>query len=318
MSDSHPSRAPRNRTLILTPEEREHYRARLSSTVDLDAIGNRVLCADFFEIMDRIPDASADLIFADPPYNLDRTFNGRPFAAMSSADYAAWLDTWLPALRRIARPTASLYLCCDWRSSAAVHQVAEKYFTVRNRITWERDKGRGAARNWKNCAEDIFFCTVSDDYHFDLDAVKLKRRVLAPYTDLAGRPKDWQRQGDQRFRTTHPSNLWTDLTVPFWSMPENTDHPTQKPEKLLAKCILASSRPGDLVFDPFAGSGTTAVVAKKLGRRYLAVEIDETYCCLALKRLDRAETDPDIQGYVEGCFWERNTLAQQMKDRKDK
>jgi site-specific DNA-methyltransferase (adenine-specific) len=90
-------------------------------------------------------------------------------------------------------------------------------------------------------------------------------------------------------------------------MPENTDHPTQKPEKLLAKIILASSREGDFVFDPFNGSGTTTVVAKKLGRRYLGVEIDETYCCLAVKRLDSASGCRDIQGYIDGVFWERNT-----------
>jgi site-specific DNA-methyltransferase (adenine-specific) len=89
-------------------------------------------------------------------------------------------------------------------------------------------------------------------------------------------------------------------------MPENTDHPTQKPEKLLAKIVLASSKPGELVFDPFNGSGTTTVVAKKLGRHYLGVEIDETYCCLALKRLELANADSTIQGYVDGVFWERN------------
>jgi site-specific DNA-methyltransferase (adenine-specific) len=96
-------------------------------------------------------------------------------------------------------------------------------------------------------------------------------------------------------------------------MPENTDHPTQKPEKLLAKVILASSNPSDLVFDPFLGSGTTSVVAKKLGRNYVGVEIDETYCCLAEKRLEVAESDKCIQGYSGGVFWERNTLADQPK-----
>src|SRR5262249_52265014 len=103
------------------------------------------------------------------------------------------------------------------------------------------------------------------------------------------------------------SNIWTDLTVPYWSMPENTDHPTQKPEKLLAKIILASSREGDLVFDPFNGSGTTTVVGKKLERHYLGGEIDENYFCLAQKRLELASQDRSIQGYVDGVFWERNS-----------
>lgn len=84
-----------------------------------------------------------------------------------------------------------------------------------------------------------------------MEDVKLKRRVIAPYRREDGSPKDWDKQEQGNYRLTHPSNLWTDLTVPFWSMPENTDHPTQKPEKLLAKIILASSNPGELVLDPF-------------------------------------------------------------------
>jgi site-specific DNA-methyltransferase (adenine-specific) len=99
-------------------------------------------------------------------------------------------------------------------------------------------------------------------------------------------------------------------------MPENTDHPTQKPEKLLAKIILASSKSGDLVFDPFNGSGTTTVVAKKLGRQYLGVEGEEIFCCYAQKRLDLADRDRTIQGYADGVFWERNTFSRLGRNRK--
>lgn len=159
----------------------------------------------------------------------------------------------------------------------------------------------------------LWFCTVSDDYVFNVEAVKLKRKVIAPYTGSDGTPKDWKETEQGRFRLTYPSNIWTDITVPFWSMSENTEHPTQKPEKLLAKIILASSNEGDIVFDPFLGSGTTSVTAKKLKRRYLGIEIDEFYGCLAEKRLDMANNDKRIQGYAGGHFWERNTLAEQKK-----
>jgi site-specific DNA-methyltransferase (adenine-specific) len=222
-------------------------------------------------------------------------------------EYAEWLKSWLPELLRILKPTASVYICGDWRSSAAIYSIAEKYLIIRNRITWEREKGRGAKANWKNCSEDIWFCTVSDEYTFNVEAVKLRHKVIAPYTDSDGKPKDWKHTEDGGYRLTHPSNLWTDLTVPFWSMSENTDHPTQKPEKLLAKIILANSSPGDMVFDPFLGSGTTSVVAKKLNRKYVGVEIDEIYCCLAEKRLEMAEKNKRIQGYADGVFWERNS-----------
>jgi len=148
-----------------------------------------------------------------------------------------------------------------------------------------------------------------------VDAVKLKRRVIAPYTDANGRPKDWEDTDGGRYRVTHPSNLWTDLTVPFWSMPENTNHPTQKPEKLLAKVILASSEAGDVVLDPFLGSGTTSVVAKKLGRHYVGIEVDLEYCCLAEKRVSAANINSSIQGYTGRVFWERNSLPDQPEGR---
>jgi site-specific DNA-methyltransferase (adenine-specific) len=311
-------RAPRNRTIILSETERAYYRQRLTQLTgptELEGLLNKTICQDVFTVLDWLPANSVDLLFADPPYNLAKSFNQRSFTQVSLAEYEAWLETWLSKLPRILKPTATVYICGDWRSSAAIHRVVERYFIVHNRITWEREKGRGSKKNWKNSAEDIWFCTMSNEYVFNLEAVKLKRQVIAPYTDQTGRPKDWKTTADGRFRLTHPSNLWTDLTVPFWSMPENTDHPTQKPEKLLAKIILASSNEGDVVLDPFAGSGTTAVVAKKLRRAYISVEIDETYCCLTEKRLDLAAGDDQIQGYADGVFWERNTLAEQKKQK---
>lgn len=301
--------APRNRTLTLSDDERQQYAARLkhlSGPAELEAILDSTICQDVFEILDWLPAQSVDLLFADPPYNLTKRFNAQVFKRRSLDAYESWLDSWLSRMIRLLKPTASVYICGDWRSSAAVHRLAEQYFTVRNRITWEREKGRGARSNWKNASEDIWFCTVSDDYTFNVDRVKIRRRVIAPYTDASGQPKDWQQTQGGRFRLTHPSNVWNDLTVPFWSMPENTDHPTQKPEKLLAKIILASTDEGAVVFDPFLGSGTTSVVARKLDRHYIGVEVDETYGCLAEKRLALAAEVATIQGYENGVFQDRN------------
>jgi site-specific DNA-methyltransferase (adenine-specific) len=271
---------------------------------------DRTICHDLTQVLDWLPTGWVDLLFLDPPYNLSKSFSDIvAFSRKPMAEYESWLESWLPGLVRTLKPTASVYICSDWRSSTAVQRVAEKLFVVRNRITWEREKGRGSNSNWKNCSEDIWFCTVSDEYVFNADAVKLRRRVIAPYTHSGGEPKDWQETQEGRYRMTCASNMWTDLTVPFWSMAENTDHPTQKPEKLVAKIILASSREGDIVLDPFLGSGTTSVVAKKLKRHYVGIEMDERYCCLAEHRLALAEFDKRIQGYSGGTFWERNTPA---------
>lgn len=304
-------RAPRNQTLSLSSAERSYYQEKLIKLTpesSLDQIINRTINQDLFEALDKLPLAFVDLLFIDPPYNLTKKFNGAVFEGRSIAEYTEWLESFLPLLLRVLKPTASVYICGDWRSAAAIQTVCEKYLIIRNRITWEREKGRGAKRNWKNCSEDIWFCTQSHDYYFDVGAVKIKRRVIAPYKDSQGRPKDWQEGEDGKHRLTHPSNIWTDLTIPFWSMPENTDHPTQKPEKMLAKIVLASSRPGDLILDPFLGVGTTSVVAKKLQRNYVGIEMDTYFSCLAEKRLELAETDRTIQGYSEGIFWERNSL----------
>ena len=130
--------------------------------------------------------------------------------------------------------------------------------------------------------------------------------MLAPYKEN-GKPKDWEQTENGNFRLTCPSNFWDDIAVPYWSMPENTAHPTQKPEKLIAKLVLASSNKGDLVLDPFAGSGTTGVVAKKLGRNYINLEQNPLYCAWGEKRLKDAETDKSIQGYENGVFYERNS-----------
>lgn len=307
-------RASRNKTITLGDQELNALKGRcitIDDAVSVESILNKTIHGDTLKILEFLPEKFVDLVFVDPPYNLSKTFNSNTFKEMEYQEYVDWLDTWIGKLVPLLKPTASLYMCGDWKSSPAIFTVLNKYFLIQNRITWEREKGRGAKSNWKNCSEDIWFCTVSKKYHFDVDAVKSKRKVIAPYKDMNGDPKDWQHEENGKYRLTHPSNLWTDMSVPFWSMPENTDHPTQKPEKLIAKAILASSKPGDVVFDPFLGSGTTSVVAKKLNRTYVGVELDEFYCCLAEKRIEMAGYDNAIQGYADGVFWERNTANEQ-------
>ena len=314
-------RAPRNKTITLSSGDILDFKNKLikiNKQVSTEEIENKTIHQDIFEVLDYLPNSFVDLIFVDPPYNLSKNFNTTSFKEMKSEDYEQWLNLWIPKLVRLLKPHASVYICGDWKSSAAIYNIAKKYFKIQNRITFEREKGRGAKSNWKNCSEDIWFCTLSDNYYFDVDAVKMKRKVIAPYKDHNGDAKDWEESSDGKYRITFPSNVWTDITIPFWSMPENTDHPTQKPEKLVAKAILASSKPNDIVFDPFLGSGTTSVVAKKLGRKYVGIDIDETYCCLAEKRLKDADNDKIIQGYSGGVFWERNTLNEQNNDKNGK
>ena len=308
------ARAPRNKTLYLTAEDATAYQLRLTTSEELRYVNatyiNKTINADLMTTLPLLPNEFADLIIIDPPYNLTKDFNGNKFTARTQEEYITYLRQWLPLVVKKLKPTGSLYLCGDWRCSAAMQQVLSEHLHILNRITWQREKGRGASANWKNSMEDIWFAVKDpNNYYFNLDAVKVRRQVIAPYRK-EGKPKDWEETEQGNYRMTCPSNFWDDISVPFWSMSENTNHPTQKPEKLMAKLILASSKEGDMVFDPFLGSGTTSVVAKKLNRNYCGVEINTEYCCWAEKRLEMATKNSSIQGYSDGIFWERNTLNQ--------
>lgn len=303
--------ADRNKTINTSLAEGAPFLERCLTAgreqLALEQCLDKTVLGDMLAVCPLLPEASVDLLIADPPYNLTKSFNGKTFARRKTEAYADYTREWLAAVKPLLRPEASVYVCCDWASSLIIGQVLSEFFQVRNRITWQREKGRGAKTNWKNGLEDIWFATNGEHYYFNLPAVKQRRRVKAPYR-VQGRPKDWVETPSGNYRDTCPSNFWDDITIPFWSMAENTAHPTQKPEKLIAKIILASSQPGELVLDPFLGSGTTSVVAKKLGRHYIGIETQAQYCVWAEQRLAQAELQPAIQGFADGVFWERNSL----------
>jgi DNA modification methylase len=285
------NKAPRNRTIELTVEDEARYtelfQLEPERSYSQDEIRNRIILGDCLTGLAQLPSGWADLIIADPPYNKAKQYGQGAFTKRSGEQYRAWTEQWVAAAVRALKPNGSMYVCIDWESSGLMQEVLEQHLIIKNRITWKRDKGRGATANWKNNMEDIWFAVASEQYNFNLEAVKVRKPIIAPYRNEAGQPKDWIEQPDgQHYRMTHPSNIWTDLTVPFWSMPENTPHPTQKPEKLVERIILASSQPGQFILDPFMGSGTTASVARRLGRDYTGFELDEWFYKLALKRLD--------------------------------
>ena len=279
-------KADRNKTIDMTVEEGREYLERcitISEKVTLGTVLNKTILGDTFETLKLLPEKSVDLLIVDPPYNLDKNFNGKKFKKTSDEMYEEYTESWISLVIPLLKDNATIYVCCDWQSSPAIGMVLKRHFHVQNRITWQREKGRGALSNWKNGMEDIWFATNSKTYTFNVEDVKIRRKVIAPYK-VDGKPKDWEETEQGNFRNTYPSNFWDDISIPYWSMPENTAHPTQKPEKLLAKLILASSNPGDVILDPFLGSGSTSVTAKKLGRHYIGVEQNDQYCVWAEKR----------------------------------
>lgn len=298
-------KAPMNRTITIDDSEINELKLKVQYHYRMP---NEIICGDFNEINNSLPENSVDLILLDPPYNITKKYDQEVFKAMSDDDYYDYIkDIIFKCLIKL-KPTGTMYVCGDWKTSY-IQRKALEYFEnlgecdVVNRITWSRDKGRGSEKNWKNNIEDIWMVVKDkNSYYFDVNAVKMRKTVLAPYKDKDGNNKDWHDDGDGAYRMTSPSNVWFDITVPFWSMTENTEHPTQKSEKLYAKLILASSKEGDLVYEPFAGVCTGSVTANKLGRNFIAVEKSQKYACLGYKRLMMAEVNPHIQGYEDGIF----------------
>lgn len=299
-------RASMNRTITLTEEERYTYKDYISNKFKLNE--NSVICGDFFEINSQIPDKYVDLILIDPPYNITKKYGENTFKAMSDDEYFNYVLKIFKHCLRVLKDNGTMYVCGDWKTSYIQRKALEylenqEICDVINRITWSRDKGRGANNNWKNNIEDIYMVVKDkNNYTFNIDAVKMKKTVLAPYKDKNGNNKDWRDDGEGAYRMTCPSNIWFDITVPFWSMAENTDHPTQKSEKLYAKLILASSNKDDIVYEPFAGVFTGCVTAQKLERNWFGVEYENEYCLLGQKRLCLAKINNTIQGYEDGVF----------------
>ena len=289
-------KADRNKTIDISIDEGKEYLDKcivVDDKTGVDTILDKTIIGDMYTVIPFLPEKFVDLLIVDPPYNLNKNFHGKKFKKMPDVEYEEYVDSWIQMLIPLLKDEASVYVCCDWQSSLIIGNVLKKYLYVQNRITWQREKGRGSISNWKNGMEDIWFATNARNYTFNVDSVKIRRRVVAPYK-VNGRPKDWEKTKEGNFRNTFPSNFWDDISIPYWSMPENTAHPAQKSEKLLAKLILASSNENDIVFDPFLGSGSTSVTAKKLHRHYVGIEQNKQYCVWAEKRLEMADKDNTV------------------------
>lgn len=248
---------------------------------------NKVICEDNINIFNKIPNESINIIIADPPYIIPKKFNKTLISFKSDEDFINKNKEWIKECYRVLKPDGTLYICSDYKTTPLIYQLLiNSGFIIKNRITWKRDKGRGSDRNYKNVIEDIYFAVKSDNYYFN--PIKIIKKVKAPYKNLDNTNRDWYIDGEgNNVRETYLSNIWEDMVIPFWSMPENTEHPTQKPEKLIERLLLTSSKENDIVLDPFLGSGTTAIVSKKLNRKFIGIEKDIDYCLISQYRLEK-------------------------------
>jgi site-specific DNA-methyltransferase (adenine-specific) len=229
--------------------------------------------------------SSVDLVVADPPYNIGKQFATTRDRWSDDASYLAWCARWLDLCIERLTPTGSLYLMASTQSMPLLDLHLRRRMHVLSRIVWHYDSsGVQARRRFGSLYEPILHC-VKDPAHYTFEADAI--RVEAP-TGARRRLIDHRKAVPAAYASDKvPGNVWYFPRVRYRS-PEYEPHPTQKPEALLGRIIAASSRPGDTVLDLFAGSCTTSAVARRMGRRAIAVEQEADYVAIGLRRLELA------------------------------
>ena len=244
--------------------------------------GHTIVWGDALSALaDVAPTGSVDLIFADPPYNIGKSFANDSWR--DENDYVAWCVQWLDACFKLLKPTGTMYLMCSTQYMPFLDVHVRNKLKILSRITWHYDSsGVQAKRYFGSMYEPILHCVAdSTKYTFNSDDILVEARTGAERKLI-----DYRKAIPQPYNTKKvPGNVWYFPRVRY-RMPEYEEHPSQKPESLLERIVRASSNPGDVVLDPFAGTFTTAAVAKRLGRRSISVELAEEYVRVGLRRLD--------------------------------
>jgi site-specific DNA-methyltransferase (adenine-specific) len=257
---------------------------------------NCVLVGDCLEHLARLPAESVDLAFADPPFNIGYEYDVYD-DRRERADYLAWSEQWLAGVRRVLKPTGSFFVAIGDEYAAELKVRLDALgLTLRNWIVWHYTFGVHCTKKFSRSHAHIFYYVVDPTkYTFNADAIRIPSARQTTYSDRRANPKGklpddtWVLRPQEEERAFQPeSDTWYVSRV-CGTFKERTRHPCQMPAALLERIIRASSHPGDLVLDPFAGSGTTLIAAKKLGRRYLGIELSPEYAQRVQERLEAHE-----------------------------
>lgn len=246
---------------------------------------NTVFNENALDGFQRIPDASIDLIIADPPYSLGKDY-GNESDKLKANDYLFWMQNWINAALPKLKPNGSLYIFLTWRFSPEIFVMLKQRMQMMNEIIWDRrvPSMGGSTRSFTSVHDTIGFFVNGKGYYFDLDAVRI------PYDAETKKARSrsifvgakWLEIG------YNPKDLWSVSRIHKCD-PERADHPTQKPLEIIDRMINASCPPGGIVLDPFMGSGTTAVSAKRCGRNFVGFELNSDYCEIIQQRLGSPE-----------------------------
>lgn len=260
---------------------------------------DRVIIGDCLEALANIPDESVDVCFADPPFNLDKKYSSYS-DQLPLEDYLDWCEKWLLELIRVTKPTGSILIHNIPKWLTYYSAILNKHAHFRHWIAWDA-MSTPLGKTLLPAHYGILFYSKSpkDTKFYEIRAPHKKCRVCDAYI------KDYGGKKDQM----HPfgflvSDVWTDI-YRIRHAKRRDEHPCQLPIHLLERLILMTTDAGDVVLDPFLGTGTTAIAAKRLQRRYIGIELDEFYGEIAQKKLDD-ETEPSVyQGYPVSLYLDK-------------
>ena len=262
----------------------------------------KLFCGDSVEWLATLEPKSVDLCFADPPYNINKA-DWDNFE--SHTEYVDWCRRWIELAQRVLKPNGTLYVCGFSEALADIKVAAMPYFRGCRWLVWHYKNKANLGSDWGRSHESILHLRKSSDFTMNIETVRIPygahtlkypqhpQAVSSQYGQGKEREQDWTPNP----AGAKPKDVF-DIPTTCNGMGEKTAHPTQKPEELLRKLVLASSNPGDIVADPFSGSGTTCVVAEQLGRRWLGCDSDPTYNQWAIQRLN-AVPQKSVQAWID-------------------
>lgn len=239
---------------------------------------NRLICGNAIEEMCKLPDKCVDLIIADPPYNLGKDY-GNNQDSKAWHEYEEFTRGWLKEADRILKKSGSIYIFMGVRFISRLFLILEDEleFQFNSWITWHYTQGMGRKTGFSPRHEDILYFTKSREFTFDLDSIRVPQKYYRSVNNMSG---------------ANPGDVWQFSHVHYCSA-EREQHPTQKPEALMERMLLASSHPEDFVLDPFVGSGTTCKVADILGRKWMGIDINPDYINMGQRRIEEFITQFD-------------------------
>lgn len=242
---------------------------------------NKIIQGDCIKILKNVEEPFADLIFADPPFNIGYKYD-KYHDRVKKDDYIKWTEEWIQACYDVLKPNGSFYIAIGDDYAADIKIIADEIgLFMRNWIIWYYTFGQQMKNKFARSHTHIFYFTKNKkEFTFNDHAVRVPSQRELTYNDKRANPKGKM-----------PDDVWTEFSKVCGTFKERAGwHPCQMPESLLSRIISASSSPGDLVLDPFSGSGTTAAAAVKLERNYLGIEVSKEYVQNSRTRLSKLKS----------------------------